>query len=69
MVTAWNNFVKKIYHMGRTKNPLYLFKDALKDASKRKGEMGSSDENIAILLDTLARILYQELQYLQQKSL
>ena len=28
--------------MGRTKNPLYLFKDALKDASKRKGEMGSS---------------------------
>ena len=41
-MTAWNDFVKKIYHEGHSKNPNYQFKDALKDASKRKGEMGSS---------------------------
>jgi hypothetical protein len=39
MVTAWNMFVKKIYHEGRSKSKNYTFKQALKDASKRKGEM------------------------------
>jgi hypothetical protein len=38
--TAWNLFVKKIYHEGKAKNKTYQFKDALKDASKRKSEMG-----------------------------
>jgi hypothetical protein len=41
-MTAWNDFVKKIYHEGHKSNPNYQFKQALKDASKRKGEMGSS---------------------------
>jgi hypothetical protein len=41
-MTAWNDFVKKIYHEGHDSNPNYQFKQALKDASKRKGEMGSS---------------------------
>lgn len=41
-MTAWNDFVKKIYHEGHSKDPNYQFKQALKDASKRKGEMGSS---------------------------
>jgi hypothetical protein len=42
MATAWNLFVKKIYHEGRSKNKSYTFKQALKDASKRKGEMSST---------------------------
>jgi len=41
-MTAWNDFVKKIYHEGHNKNPSYSFKQALKDASKRKGEMGKT---------------------------
>ena len=41
-MTAWNDFVKKIYHEGHDKDPSYQFKTALKDASRRKGEMGSS---------------------------
>jgi len=44
-MTAWNDFVKKIYHEGHAKDPNYQFKDALKDASKRKGEMGSSSSS------------------------
>jgi hypothetical protein len=39
-MTAWNDFVKKIYHEGKKNNPEYQFKNALKDASARKGEMG-----------------------------
>ena len=39
--SAWNMFVKKIYHEGHKKNSNYSFKQALTDASKRKGEMGS----------------------------
>ena len=42
MATAWNMFVKKIYHEGHNKDKSYSFKQALQDASKRKGEMGSS---------------------------
>jgi hypothetical protein len=41
-LTPWNIFVKKIFREGKAKNASYAFKDALKDASKRKGEMGSS---------------------------
>ena len=41
-LSAWNMFVKKVYGEGKAKNKSYKFRDALKDASKRKGEMGSS---------------------------
>jgi hypothetical protein len=40
-MSAWNMFVKKIYHEGHNKNKNYSFKQALKDASRRKGEMGN----------------------------
>jgi len=39
--TAWNMFVKTVFQEGKSKNKSYSFKQALKDASKRKGEMGS----------------------------
>jgi hypothetical protein len=41
MASAWNMFVKKIYWEGKKKNKNFQFKDALKEASRRKGEMGS----------------------------
>lgn len=41
-MSAWNDFVKKIYHENHAKDSSYQFKQALKDASKRKHEMGSS---------------------------
>jgi hypothetical protein len=40
--STWNLFVKKIYHEGHSKNANYSFKQALQDASKRKGEMSKS---------------------------
>ena len=40
MPSAWNMFVKKIYEEGKAKDSNYEFKQALKDASKRKSEMG-----------------------------
>lgn len=40
-LSQWNIFVKKIYAEGHAKNKAYSFKQALNDASKRKGEMGS----------------------------
>lgn len=39
-MTAWNDFVKKIYHEGHSSDKNYSFKQALKDASSRKNEMG-----------------------------
>lgn len=45
MGSAWNDFTKKIYAEGKKKNPSYKFSQALKDASKRKGEMGSSSSS------------------------
>jgi len=45
-MTAWNDFVKKIYHEGHNKDPNYMFKNALKDASKRKSEMGSTASGV-----------------------
>ena len=44
-LSAWNLFVKKIYAEGKAKNPKMQFKDALKEASKRKGEMGSASSS------------------------
>jgi hypothetical protein len=44
-MSAWNDFVKKIYHEGHDKDSNYSFKQALQDASKRKGEMGSSSSS------------------------
>ena len=41
-MSAWNNFVKKIYQEGKKKDPSYQFKNAMKDASARKSEMGSA---------------------------
>ena len=46
-MTAWNDFVKKIYHEGHNKDKSYSFKQALQDSSKRKGEMGSSSSSSA----------------------
>jgi hypothetical protein len=42
MPSEWNMFVKKIYQQGKSKDSNYEFKQALKDASKRKSEMGRS---------------------------
>jgi hypothetical protein len=41
-LSSWNIFVKKIYQEGHSKNKDYSFKQALSDASRRKGEMGSN---------------------------
>jgi len=41
-LTPWNLLVKKVYKEGKSKNPKYEFKHALKDASKRKGEIKMS---------------------------
>ena len=40
-MSAWNDFVKKIYWENKKKNKDFQFKDALKEASARKGEMKS----------------------------
>ena len=37
-MTAWNDFVKKIYHEGHNKDKSYSFKQALQDSSRRKAE-------------------------------
>jgi len=42
MPSKWNMFVKKIYEEGKAKDSDYEFKQALKDASKRKSEMGNT---------------------------
>jgi len=42
-MTAWNDFVKKIYHEGHNKDSNYSFKQALKDASARKSEIRKSE--------------------------
>ena len=41
-MTAWTDLVSKVFKEERAKNPSFQFKDALKMASKRKSEMGSS---------------------------
>ena len=47
-LSAWNIFVKKVYQEGKRKNKNYSFKQALSDASKRKGEMGKSKKGGAM---------------------
>ena len=43
MASAWNLFVKKIFEEGRKQfGKTYKFSQALKDASKRKSEMGNA---------------------------
>jgi hypothetical protein len=44
-MSAWNDFVKKIYWENKKKNKNFQFKDALKEASRRKNEMGSSSKS------------------------
>ena len=46
-LSSWNIFVKKVYAEGKSKNKSYQFRDALKDASKRKSEMGSATSSAA----------------------
>jgi len=43
---AWNDFVKKIYWENKKINKNFQFKEALKDASRRKSEMGSSAKSM-----------------------
>uniref|UniRef100_A0A6C0LJK1 Uncharacterized protein n=1 Tax=viral metagenome TaxID=1070528 RepID=A0A6C0LJK1_9ZZZZ len=38
-LSSWNLFVKKVFQEGKAKNKDFKFKDALKEASARKGEM------------------------------
>ncbi len=45
-LSSWNIFVKKVYREGKSTDSNYQFKDALRDASKRKGEMGSATKKI-----------------------
>ena len=40
-LSSWNIFVKKVFQEGKAKNKDFQFKDALKEASARKGEMKS----------------------------
>jgi len=42
-LSSWNIFVKKIYKEGKAKNSNFSFKDALSEASSRKGEMESME--------------------------
>ena len=41
-LTSWNKFVKKVYSEGKSENDSYSFQEALKDASRRKSEMGAA---------------------------
>jgi hypothetical protein len=41
-LTPWNKFVKKVYSEGKSENDSYSFQQALKDASRRKSEMGAA---------------------------
>jgi hypothetical protein len=47
-MSAWNDFVKKIYHEGHNKDETYSFKQALKDASARKSEMGKTETAMGV---------------------
>lgn len=39
-LSAWNMLVARVYKEGRATNPDYKLKDAMKEASGRKSEMG-----------------------------
>jgi hypothetical protein len=47
-LSDWNLFVKKILEEGREKDPNYGFGQALKDASKRKGEMDNNSSSSSL---------------------
>ena len=51
-LTPWNQFVKKIYNEGKSSDDSYSFQQALKDASKRKSEMGSQNAAPAVAKGT-----------------
>jgi len=53
-MSAWNDFVKKIYWENKKKNKDYQFKDALKEASRRKGEMGTKSNKMATKSNKMA---------------
>ena len=44
-LSSWNIFVKKVFQEGKAKNKDFQFKDALKEASARKGEMKNMKTN------------------------
>jgi hypothetical protein len=46
-LSPWNKFVSKVYHEGKESDPEYEFKQALKDASARKSEMGNMNSSVA----------------------
>ena len=46
-LSPWNKFVSKVYHEGKENDPEYEFKQALKDASARKSEMGTMNSSVA----------------------
>ena len=46
-MSPWTDLVSKVFKEGRDKDPSYQLKDAMKEASKRKSEMGSSSSAAA----------------------
>jgi len=54
-MTAWNDFVKKIYHEGHDSDSSYSFKQALKDASSRKNEMGKPNLAMGVKSKKISR--------------
>jgi len=49
--SEWNMFVKKVFEQGRKKNPNFQFKDALKEASDRKNEMGKGLNTVVTMVE------------------
>ena len=47
-MTAWTDFVGKIHKEGQIKDPNYSFKQAMQDASARKGEMNGSSSSSSV---------------------
>jgi hypothetical protein len=41
-MSEWNNLVKEVYEEGKKKNPNYKLKDAMREASKRRGKKGTT---------------------------
>jgi hypothetical protein len=46
-MSPWTDLVSKVFKEGRDKDSSYQLKDAMKEASKRKSEMGSSSSAAA----------------------
>jgi hypothetical protein len=51
-MTAWTDFVSKIHKEGQVKDPNYSFKQAMQDASARKGEMNGSSSSSSSIKST-----------------